>query len=105
MKSPSITQIYYIIDRKLKNHNTEKWKLCQAGVGERPKDKISPVAVAIMGERILKRERVRIAKEITGLLNYEMVERLKLTDWKYKKTKLRYKVNGKSYCLLPKSTS
>lgn len=63
----------------------------------------SVVSVAKMSNRILKNERLRVAKEVGEVFGYELVPRIKITNWKYRNNKLKYKVNGKAYAYVPQT--
>lgn len=71
--------------------------------GEYCFNNISPVIVAKRGDQILRSERLRIAKEISEKLNYDLLTRAQITDYRYKKEKKnRIKINGRSYLLSKK---
>jgi len=58
------------------------------------------ITLARIGDKDLKIERYRIAKEVGELLGFTLKQKSDLTQWKYRKTKLKYKINGRAYAYI-----
>jgi GTP-binding protein EngB required for normal cell division len=93
MKSKSVQEWYYCRNKQ------KKAELKEFGNTTYPNE-LNIINVVRKADKILKEERMRVAKEITELLGYELKHRTELTDYEYKKKENpRIKVNGKSYLL------
>jgi len=64
----------------------------------------SPVKLAYVGDEIISSERQRIANEISLLLGYDLKKKDELTQYVYRKKSIRYKINGRGYALIKKTT-
>lgn len=64
----------------------------------------SPVRLAYAADVILELERKRIAKEISDLLGYELKPKDKIRQYVYRNKAIRYKINGKGFGLIKKTT-
>lgn len=51
-------------------------------------------------QKVLKSERKRIARQITEILGYELIEKQKIRQYTYLKSK-KIKINGKAYAIIP----
>jgi hypothetical protein len=58
-----------------------------------------------MDTKMIKDERYRIAKEVGELFGFALKQKSEMTQWKYRKTKLKYKINGRAFIYVPSPDS
>lgn len=72
-----------------------QWVYWELRAGE----KLSPVKVAIVADRIMKKEEIKLVGLVASLLGYQMKLRVEVSDYKYRKNP-KIKIAGNSYTFL-----